>query len=144
MFPPVESLSMVISGTPPGRGKMLLLGLENGRAAAGSALGVVPVTVLAEGWDPPRISCMKKESVGGGGGVGSDDGPRMAWRSGPGPFGDVVEVKPMKGGGCGGSWSRILDESAEDRAVRMKKRESGNLAINFGFKENEMRESGYM
>lgn len=98
-----------MSGTPPARGKMVFLGLEKGRPAVDSALlGVVPVTVLAVGWNPPIISCMKKDRFD------------LTWSR-----------------GCGATWSRIiLDESAEDKAVRMKKRESGNLvlvelAINF-------------
>ena len=106
---------MVISGTPPGIGKLLFLGLENGRPEEGSAaldLGVAPVTVLADGCDPPIISCMKKDSVG---------------------VGD-----------CGADRWRVVAESAEDRAVRKRKRESGSLAINLGFRGNDMRENGYI
>lgn len=99
-----------MSGTAPGRGKMVFLGLEKGRPAVGSALlGMVPVTVLAVGWDPPRILCMKKDRFVSNWSIG-----------------------------FGATWLWIVvDESAEDKAaVRMKKRESGNLgfvglAINF-------------
>lgn len=100
---PFEFLLAATSGTPPGIGKMVFLGLEKGRPAVGSALlGMVPVTVLAVGWDPPRILCMKKDRF------------VLTWSRG---FGAAT-------------WLRIVvDESEYDKAVRMKKRESGNLGL---------------
>lgn len=111
---------------------MSCLGLENGRPApaVGTAVPVVPpVTVLVVGWDPPRMSCMKKDSVGDGG-LEFEDGPILGSGVGPG----VYEVRPINKGGCGASWMRSFDESAEDRAVRKKRRESGNLAIKIWLK----------
>lgn len=54
---------MVLRGTPPLIGKIWLLAFENGRLLA-SELATMPVTTLPEGLDPPRMSCMKKDSAG--------------------------------------------------------------------------------
>lgn len=56
---------MVFSGTPPLMGKIGLLALENGRLLA-SELATMPATARPEGWEPPRMSCMKKENVPAG------------------------------------------------------------------------------
>lgn len=47
-------------GIPPVIGKRLLLSLENGRPVT-SVFATIPATTLADGCDPPRMSCMKKE-----------------------------------------------------------------------------------
>lgn len=49
------------SGIPPVIGKRLLLSFENGRPVT-SVLATIPATTLADGRDPPRMSCMKKEN----------------------------------------------------------------------------------
>ena len=51
-------------GTPPLIGKTPPLALEKGRPLI-SVLVVIPLTTLAEGFDPPRISCMKKDNAAG-------------------------------------------------------------------------------
>lgn len=50
-------------GIPPVIGNMLLLFLENGKPVT-SLFATIPVTTLADGCDPPRISCMKNDSDG--------------------------------------------------------------------------------
>ena len=54
------------SGTPPLIGKTPPLALEKGRPLIW-VLAVIPLTTLAEGCDPPRISCIKKDNGGFGG-----------------------------------------------------------------------------
>lgn len=51
------------NGIPPVIGKRLLLSLENGKPVT-SLFATIPATTLADGCDPPRISCMKKENEG--------------------------------------------------------------------------------
>ncbi|KAE8683279.1 Dirigent protein 10 [Hibiscus syriacus] len=53
----------VRSGAAPCTGKRSLLVLENGMPLI-SEFAITPVTTLADGCDPPRMSCMKKDSVG--------------------------------------------------------------------------------
>lgn len=74
-----------VSGTPPETGKMLSLGLEKGRPFIW-VLAMIPVTTLADGWVPPRTSCMKKFS----GGICGPGVAEVAVVTGVGPVGDVV------------------------------------------------------
>lgn len=64
---------------------MLSLGLEKGRPLIW-VLAMIPVTTLADGWVPPRTSCMKKVS----GGIGGPGVAEVAVVIGVGPVGDVV------------------------------------------------------
>lgn len=50
-------------GIPPVIGKRLLLSLENGNPVT-SVFATIPATTLADGCDPPRMSCMKNENDG--------------------------------------------------------------------------------
>lgn len=50
-------------GITPVIGKMLLLCLENDKPVT-SLFATIPVTILANGCDPPRKSCMKNDSDG--------------------------------------------------------------------------------
>lgn len=51
------------SGIPPVIGKRLLLSFEKGRPVT-SVFATIPATTLADGCDPPRMSCMKKDNDG--------------------------------------------------------------------------------
>lgn len=53
---------LLFRGVPPLTGKMLLLGFEKGTLA--TVLAMSPVTTRTDGWDPPRMSCMKKAKCG--------------------------------------------------------------------------------
>ncbi|KAF5467226.1 hypothetical protein F2P56_017074, partial [Juglans regia] len=52
-----------VNGTPPVSGKISLLGLEKGRPLIWVSV-MIPVTTLADGCVPPKMSCMKKVNVG--------------------------------------------------------------------------------
>ena len=54
---------MLTSGVPPWSGKMLLFGWEKGMPLM-SVRAMIPVTILFDAWDPPRMSCMKKDNGG--------------------------------------------------------------------------------
>ena len=51
------------SGAAPWTGKRSLLVLEKGMPLI-SELAMIPVTTLADGWDPPKMSCIKKDNTG--------------------------------------------------------------------------------
>ncbi|KAF5453508.1 hypothetical protein F2P56_028405, partial [Juglans regia] len=55
--------SALLSGTPPVSGKMLSLGCVKGRPL-NWVFAMIPVTTLADGCVPPRMSCMKKVNAG--------------------------------------------------------------------------------
>ena len=74
-----------VSGTAPETGKMLSLGLEKGRPLIW-VLAMIPVTTLADGWVPPRTSCMKKVS----GGICGPGVAEVAVVTGVGTVGDVA------------------------------------------------------
>ena len=50
-------LSLLSKGSVPWIGKKLSLGFENAMPLP-SELAMIPVTTLADGWEPPRMSCM--------------------------------------------------------------------------------------
>ena len=64
---------------------MLSLGLEKGRPLIW-VLAMIPVTTLADGWVPPRTSCMKKVS----GGICGPGVAEVAVVTGVGPVGEVA------------------------------------------------------
>lgn len=63
MLPRLLMLLPFKSGDAPWSGKSALLVLENGMPLI-SELAMTPVTTLADGWDPPNMSCMKKDKTG--------------------------------------------------------------------------------
>ena len=83
-----------VIGTPPLIGKMLLLGLVKGRPLIWVS-AIIPVTTLADGCVPPRMSCMKKVN-GGLCGTGFATVAVEVPVTGTGPVGDVV-VGPATG-----------------------------------------------
>lgn len=79
--------SWFVSGTAPETGKMLSLGLEKGKPLIW-VLAMIPVTTLADGWVPPRTSCMKKVSRG----ICGPGVAEAAVVTGVDPVGDVAAV----------------------------------------------------
>ncbi|KDO67796.1 hypothetical protein CISIN_1g029401mg [Citrus sinensis] len=81
-------LFWVKSGVPPWTGKKLSLDLEKGMPLI-SVSAMIPVTTLADGWDPPSISCIKKHN-GGVCGPGLATVALAATAGDAGPLGDEV------------------------------------------------------
>jgi len=86
---------MLTSGVPPWSGKMLLFGWEKGMPLM-SVRAMIPVTILFDAGDPPRMSCMKKDNGGevvvvvcGPAGFASVS---LVATTGAGPFGGLVAV----------------------------------------------------
>lgn len=62
------------NGRVPWIGKKLSFGFENAMPLL-SEFATIPVTTLADGWDPPRMSCMKNENGSAPPAVVAGDGP---------------------------------------------------------------------
>lgn len=77
---------LLFRGVPPLTGKMLLFGFEKGTLA--TVLAMNPVTTLTDGFDPPRMSCMKKDKCGATPGFATVvAGPTTGVATGSGAFG---------------------------------------------------------